>query len=98
MGPYILLIMMILSFWAGKSVLHDFLYNKKTNEKPEPPKQSKFEKKLKASAQKSREEALKAREDLQQLREKLAREKAERERQKEEEKRRKKEEKQAKHK
>ena len=22
--------MMILSFWAGKSVLHDFLYNKKT--------------------------------------------------------------------
>ena len=95
MGPYILLIMMILSFWAGKSVLHDFLYNKKTNEEPEPPKQSKFEKKLKASAQKSRE---KAREDLQQLREKLAREKAERERQKEEEKRRKKEEKQAKHK
>ena len=83
------------SFQRGLSL---FLYNKKTNEEPEPPKQSKFEKKLKASAQKSREEALKAREELQQLREKLAREKEERERQKEEEKRRKKEERQAKNK
>lgn len=100
MGPYIVLILMILSFWAGRSILYDFLYNRNTSKEDEKrlPKPSKFEEKLKASAQKSREEALKAREELQQLREKLAREKAERERQKIEEKRRKKEEKQAKHK
>lgn len=100
MGPYIILIMLILGFWSGQSVLHDLLNNKKTDtdEKTEASKPSKFEQKLKASAQKSREEALKAREELQQLREKLALEKAERERQKEEEKRRKKEEKQAKNK
>ena len=96
MGPYIILICLILGAIGAWSI--GGMLSKSDTSKKEPPQLSKFEQKMKASALKSREEALKAREELQQLREKLAREKAERERQKEEEKRRKKEKKQAKHK
>ena len=96
MGPYIILICLILGAIGAWSI--GGMLSKNDTSKNEPPQLSKFEQKMKASVRKTKEEVRIQREELQQLREKLALEKAERERQKEEEKRRKKEEKQAKHK
>ena len=76
MGPYIILICLILGAIGAWSI--GGMLSKNDTSKKEPPQLSKFEEKMKASVQKSREETLKKREELQQLRERLAREKAER--------------------
>ncbi|RGS29567.1 hypothetical protein DWX97_27090 [Bacteroides cellulosilyticus] len=96
MGPYIVLLFLILAGLGAWNI--GGMLSKNNISKKEPPKPSNLEQKLKNSVQKTQEEVLIQREELQRLRKKLADQKVEKERQKEEEKRRKKEEKQAKNK
>ncbi len=92
MGPYIVLLFLILAGLGAWNIGGKLSNLNKTPK--EPPKPSEFEQKMKDSVLKSQERLQQRQEELRQVRENLARIKEE----KEEEKRRKKEEKQAKHK
>ena len=91
MGPYIILICLILGAIGAWSL--GGMLSKNDISQKETPKQSELEQKLEVSILKSQERLQQKQEKLKQIRENLARIKAEKKHQKEEEKRRKKEEK-----
>ncbi len=84
MGPYIVLLFLILAGLGAWNI--GGMLSKNNISKKEPPKPSNLEQKLKNSVQKTQEEVLIQREELQRLRKKLADQKVEKEQQKKEKK------------
>ena len=82
MGPYIVLLFLILAGLGAWNI--GGMLSKNNISKKEPPKPSNLEQKLKNSVQKTQEEVLIQREELQRLRKKLADQKVEKEQQKKE--------------